>query len=64
MLIGILAFGIVSGLLAGLMTLGAGGSVLLALLAYAVFGSLGAMLWATAALRRDLVQTPTIADDR
>ncbi|HMO06542.1 MAG TPA: hypothetical protein PKD10_02700 [Paracoccaceae bacterium] len=53
MLVGIVVIGIVSGLLAGLMAIAAGGSVALAVLAYAFFGSLGAVLWATASARRD-----------
>lgn len=59
MIVGMMAFGIASGLLAGMMTLGAGGSWLLALLAYATFGSLGAVLWATASLRRDATLSQT-----
>lgn len=63
MLIGIIAFGIVSGLLAGVMTMGAGGTLGLAVLAYALFGSLGAVLWATAALRREEADAPAHAGE-
>lgn len=52
MLIGVIGFGILSGCLGAVMALAGFGSVLLALLAYAVFGSLGAILFAVAATQR------------
>jgi hypothetical protein len=52
MLVGIVGFGILSGLLAAMMVMGGFGSILLAILAYAVFGSLGATLYAVAMAHR------------
>lgn len=52
MLVGILGFGILSGLLGAMMVMGGIGSVPLAVLAYAVFGSLGATLYAVAMAHR------------
>lgn len=55
MLVGILGFGMISGLLSAAMVLGGIGSYALAFLAYAVFGSLGAILYAVAASRRQQI---------
>ncbi|QYK42469.1 MAG: hypothetical protein KF887_04935 [Paracoccaceae bacterium] len=52
MLIGLVAFGTISGLLAAAMVLGSVGSFGLAFLAYGVFGSLGATLFAVAMAQR------------
>ncbi|MFN3969827.1 MAG: hypothetical protein ACK4L4_00465 [Gemmobacter sp.] len=52
MLIGIVGFGILSGVLGAAMTLAGFGSVVLAFLAYVVFGSLGAVLFAVAVAQR------------
>jgi NADH:ubiquinone oxidoreductase subunit 4 (subunit M) len=52
MIVGIVGFGILSGLLGALMVLGGFGSIVLAVVAYAVFGSLGASLYAVAMAHR------------
>jgi hypothetical protein len=52
MIVGIVGFGILSGLLGALMVMGGFGSIPLALIAYAVFGSLGATMYAVAMAHR------------
>lgn len=53
-MIGIVGFGILSGLLGAMMVMGGFGSVPLAFLAYAVFGSLGATLYVVAVAYRQV----------
>lgn len=52
MVVGLLVFGITSGLLGAVMAWAATGWFLAALAAYAIFGSLGATLFAAAAAAR------------
>ncbi len=63
MLIGILGFGIVSGLLAATMAWQVTASLLLTFLAYSIFGSLGAVLYASAAALRSSEEPGELAED-